>query len=66
MRTVLQIGRAYGAGKKRDATMAKVPPLALAVLVLMGFSISGKRLIYFFGSSEFLLETPNFSDQKLT
>jgi hypothetical protein len=39
MRAVLQICRAYGAGKKRDATMAHVPPLARAVLVLMGFNM---------------------------
>src|SRR5580692_4442632 len=39
VRAVLQICRAYGAGKKRDATMVNVPPLARAVLVLMGFNI---------------------------
>jgi hypothetical protein len=38
-RAVLQKCRAYGAGKRRHATMAKVPLLARAVLVLMGFNI---------------------------
>jgi len=38
-RAVLQICRAYGAEKKRDATVANVPPLARAILVLMDFNM---------------------------
>lgn len=43
-RAVLQICRAYGAGKKRGAAMAKVPPLVQDDLDLKGFNIMCRSL----------------------